>query len=95
MQNSLHQGQPFLPWTGWVLLMTVVLTWLCNSTGGSVLIAWLYHVTMNYAGFLIPATMRGRVFASVLVLGAVVWVVTLADPARLGSGNEEQYQSPD
>ena len=84
MRNSLHQSTPFLTWVIWLFLMTIVLTWLYNSTGGSVLIAWLYHTAMNYAAFLTPATMRGMVFASVLVLVAVVFIVILAGPTRLG-----------
>jgi uncharacterized protein len=90
MLDSLHQGQPFLPWMVWLFLMTIVLTWLTNSTGGSVLIAWLYHAAMNYAGFLIPATMRGIVLASVFVLVAVVLIVILAGPARLSKSGKEE-----
>jgi membrane protease YdiL (CAAX protease family) len=88
MTNSLHQGTPFLSWMVWLFLMTIVLTWLYNSTGGSVLIAWLYHTAMNYAAFLTPATMRGMVFTSVLVLVAVVFIVILAGPARLSRKSE-------
>jgi membrane protease YdiL (CAAX protease family) len=91
MRNSLHQGQPFLPWMAWIFLMTVALTWLTNSTGGSVLIAWLYHAAMNYVAFLTPATMRGMVFASVLVLVAVVLIVILAGPAQLSKSGKEEY----
>jgi membrane protease YdiL (CAAX protease family) len=91
MRNSLHQGQPFLLWMVWLFLMTVVLTWLYNSTGGSVLIAWFYHVAMNYAGFLTPATMRGRVIGSVFILMAVVAIVTLAGPARLSKSGKEEH----
>lgn len=91
MRNSLHQSQPFLPWMVWLLLMTIVLTWLYNNTGGSVLIAWLYHAAVNYAGFLVSATMRGRVLVSVLVLVAVVLIVILAGPARLSRSGKEEH----
>jgi membrane protease YdiL (CAAX protease family) len=90
MRNSIHQDQPFLLWMVWIFLMTVVLTWIYNSTGGSVLHAWFFHVAMNYAGFLIPATMRGRAIGSVFILVAVVLIVVLAGPARLSrSGKVE------
>jgi membrane protease YdiL (CAAX protease family) len=91
MRNSLHQNTPFLPWTLWICLMTIVFTWLYNNTGGSVLLAWLYHVTMNYAGFLIPATMRGMGLSSVLVLVVVVLIVILAGPARLSKCGKEEH----
>jgi membrane protease YdiL (CAAX protease family) len=83
MRKSLHQGTPFLAWMIWLLLMTIVLTWLYNNTGGSVLITWLYHAAMNYAGLLTPATMRGMAFASILLLVAVVLIVIMSGPARL------------
>jgi membrane protease YdiL (CAAX protease family) len=91
MRDSLHQSQPFLPWMVWLFMMTVALTWLTNSTGGSVLIAWLYHTAMNYVAFLTPATMRGMVFASILVLVAVVLIVILAGPARLSKSGKGEY----
>jgi uncharacterized protein len=92
MRDSIHQDQPFLLWMVWLFLMTVVLTWLYNNTGGSVLHAWFFHVAMNYAGFLIPATMRGRAIGSVFILVAIVLIVILAGPARLSrsGGKVEQ-----
>jgi membrane protease YdiL (CAAX protease family) len=83
MRNSIHQDQSFPLFTFWVLQMTTVLTWLYNSTGGSVLHTWLFHVAMNYAGFLTPFTMRAGVLAFALVLIAVLLIVILAGPARL------------
>jgi membrane protease YdiL (CAAX protease family) len=91
MRNSLHQNSPFLPWMLWTCLMAIVLTWLYNNTGGSVLLTWLFHVAMNYAGFLIPATMRGMVLTSVLVLVMVVLIVILAGPARLSKSGKEEH----
>jgi hypothetical protein len=67
----------------WILQMSIVKTWLYNNTGGGVLHTWLFHVVMNYSGFLSPFTMRARLTAGALVLVAVVLVVILAGPARL------------
>ena len=82
-RNSIHQDQSFLLFMFWILQMAVVKTWLYNNTGGSVLHTWLFHVVMNYSGFLSPFTMRARLTAGALVLVAVVLVVILAGPARL------------
>jgi hypothetical protein len=85
MRDSMHSGDlSFTLWALWLLQMAIALTWLHNSTGGSVLHAWLYHMTMNYAGFLIPLGERGRTYAAVLLLIATVLIVALAGPRRLG-----------
>jgi membrane protease YdiL (CAAX protease family) len=85
MRDSMHSRDLSFPlWTLWLLQMAIALTWLYNSTGGSVLHAWLYHMAMNYAGFLIPLGDRGRTFAGVLLVVATVLIVALAGPRRLG-----------
>jgi membrane protease YdiL (CAAX protease family) len=89
-RNSIHQDQSFALFMFWILQMTTVLTWLYNNTGGSVLHTWFFHVAMNYAGFLAPATMRARVLGSVFILAAVVLVVVLAGPARLSRRSERE-----
>jgi membrane protease YdiL (CAAX protease family) len=82
-RNSIHQDQSFLLFMYWLLQMTVVITWVYNNTAGSVLHTWLFHVSMNYTGFLTPFTMRAAIIATVLVLTGVVLIVILAGPARL------------
>jgi membrane protease YdiL (CAAX protease family) len=83
MRNSIHQGQSFPLFLVWVLEMTIVLTWLYNNTGGSVLHTWLFHVAMNYSGFLTPFTMRAGALAFALILMAALLIVILAGPARM------------
>jgi membrane protease YdiL (CAAX protease family) len=84
MRDSLHHDTSFTLWTVWLLQMAILLTWLYNGSGGSVLLAWLYHAAMNYAGFVVPLGDRGRIFAGVLLLVATVLIVTLSGPRRLG-----------
>ena len=84
MRDSMHRGIFFPLWALWLFQMAIALTWLYNGTGGSVLHAWLYHAAMNYAGFLIPLSDRGRTYAGALILAAAVLIVVLAGPRRLG-----------
>jgi len=81
-RGSIHDGYPFHLFITWLVLMTIIFTWLYNNTGGSVLHTWFLHVVMNYSGFLIPASMRSSVFVGVLILAAALLIVTVAGPAR-------------
>jgi len=44
---SSQYGQAFLPYAVAVLASSVVLTWLFNATGGSVLLAMVFHASVN------------------------------------------------
>jgi membrane protease YdiL (CAAX protease family) len=85
MPASMHGGILFPLWTIWLLLMAIVQTWLYNGTRGSVLHVWLYHATMNFAGFLIPLNERGRALGTTFVLVTIVLITFLAGPRQLGS----------
>lgn len=85
------EQRPPLPFVVWVLAQSVILAWLYNSTGGSVLVVALFHASANTAGaFLLPAFTGGRydlVFwcmAGVYVATAAA-VVVLAGAERLTS----------
>ena len=84
MLDSMHRNIFFPLWALWLFQMASALTWVYNSTGGSTLHAWFYHMTMNTAGFLIPLNDRGQTFAAPLILIAAALIGVLAGPARLG-----------
>jgi membrane protease YdiL (CAAX protease family) len=48
ISDPTDQRPPF-PYTFWLLALAVLLTWLYNSTGGSVLIAIVFHAAANTA----------------------------------------------
>ena len=81
-RGSIHDGYPFHLFITWLVLMTIIFTWLYNNTGGSVLHTWFLHVVMNYSGFLMPASTRSSVFVGVLILAAALLIVIVAGPAR-------------
>lgn len=59
----------------WILAITILLTWLINHTGGSLLIAFLFHWSLNFVtvGFLPITTVVG---AYLLLIGAG-WILAL------------------
>ena len=81
--------RPPLPFFVWVIALSVILAWLYNSTGGSVLIVALSHSAANTAGaFLLPA-FDGDPYLLVMWLmaaayaAAAVSIVLLAGADRL------------
>jgi hypothetical protein len=52
--------RPALPFILWILAQSVLLTWLYNSTGGSVLIAILFHTAANSANRLLLEPILGK-----------------------------------
>lgn len=81
----------FLLYVVLVVGLSILLTWCYNSTGGSVLLAMLFHASMNTAGGLLPVgeavVERTPVLLDVgMIVG--VWIVAIAlviwqDPATL------------
>lgn len=50
--DNVMSSYPLIPWLAGVVAITVVYTWLFNSTAGSVLIVTVFHGTANTAGSL-------------------------------------------
>lgn len=59
LPSGYYADTPFYLYVPLVLSFSVVLTWLYNSTGGSVPAAILLHAGINSASVLIPASMVG------------------------------------
>jgi uncharacterized protein len=80
-----------LPWSELVVIpaLFIVWAWAYNSTGGSLLIAVLFHFSSNLAGALIPSLFVGSDPAQRSWLFAGLWcaaalgVIVQAGPARL------------
>lgn len=63
-----------------VVGMSVLLTWCYNRTGGSVLVAMLFHAGVNASGLLVPATqdvVEQSALAVDLGMAVGVWLVVL------------------
>ncbi len=67
-----------------IVLTAVVMTWIFNHTGGSVLPALLFHTLMNWSSWLLLPTMQanaGIIGFTVLLAAIVVGAVLAADRA--------------
>jgi len=68
---------PFLEFAAQTIVLTVLYTWLHNDTGGSILIAGLFHATGNLTGAVIPywITSAGRWISFLFLLLPALCVV--------------------
>ncbi|HVP43989.1 MAG TPA: CPBP family intramembrane glutamic endopeptidase [Terriglobales bacterium] len=55
LPHGLMSDLPLLPWTAAVLAEAIVFTWIFQNTGGSVLLAVLFHGTVNNSMLLFDA----------------------------------------
>jgi hypothetical protein len=76
-----------------VVAMSVLMTWVYNQTGGSLLVAVLFHTVSNLADWIIPVMPTGagadpRPFAILTMINALVAgsVVAVFGPRRLRRG---------
>jgi hypothetical protein len=65
--------------------LSVLFTWLFNETGGSLVIAILFHVAVNLAAF-VPAAV-GSPGAASFLYPLITWIVALIVAARYGREN--------
>ncbi|MFC1786529.1 type II CAAX prenyl endopeptidase Rce1 family protein [Halobacteriota archaeon] len=67
------------------ILIAILLTWLYNNTGGSILVALVFHAMFNYSAQIFPAleTQQGGLFYLILFIAIVIAVVAIAGPKRL------------
>lgn len=65
-------GRNFLEWAPWIVLSSVIYTWLFNNTKGSVLIAALFHATANYSMFILPTHASVWYFTAIILFVIIV-----------------------
>lgn len=86
-----HYGDGFPAFALYVLPMTVLFTWLANRTGGSVLLAWLFHGAINGLIFVNHALdIVERWWLSAAVYGLAALLVIIAG----GLGRIAQTPAP-
>ena len=75
----------FLPFLLSAILITILITWLYNNTGGSILVALIFHTMFNYSAQIFPVleTQQGGFFYLILFISTVIAVVAIAGPKRL------------
>ena len=75
----------FLPLVFSDVLIAVLLTWLYNNTGGSILVALIFHTMFILATQVFPAlsTQQGGFFFLVFLTATVIAVVAIWGPKRL------------
>lgn len=92
--------RPPLPFLVWILGQSVVLTWIYNSSSGSVLLAILFHAATNVAGRLLLEPIVGQDgFVAVWWLMAAAYTVVAvvlvwATRGRLGRGPAATTPAP-
>lgn len=66
------------------ILITILFTWLYNNTGGSILVALLFHTSFNYSAQMFPAleTEAGSLVYLVSLIFVVVTVIVVTRPNR-------------
>jgi membrane protease YdiL (CAAX protease family) len=69
----------------WTMGLSVLFTWLFNETGGSLVIAILFHTAVNLAAF-VPAAV-GSTGAASFLYPLITWIVALIVAARYGRQN--------
>ena len=73
---------PFLPWFIGVVALAFIYTWLYNSTKGSILLAAIFHVSLNTFGAVMMGVVSITAFSIVCCIVAVALVI-FGGPANL------------
>jgi len=75
----------FIPFVLSNILLAILLTWLYNNSGGSILVALIFHAMFNYSAQMFPAlkTQVGSLFYLIFFIATVIAVVAIWRPKRL------------
>ncbi|TVQ07591.1 MAG: CPBP family intramembrane metalloprotease [Bacteroidetes bacterium] len=82
-------GYEKIPFTAYAILVmsyTVLITWACNNSGGSMVIVTLFHLMMNVAMNILE--IQAFFVYALLVLAITVLVVLLYGPSKLSKAPE-------
>jgi membrane protease YdiL (CAAX protease family) len=97
--DTLYSNLPFMLWFAYAIPLAVLITWLFNSTGGSVLMAIFFHAVLNASSGLWktipeysvePASLAEALSRNthVFIMGAIVlWIVALVVILVYGAPN--------
>jgi uncharacterized protein len=66
----------------WTIGLSILFTWLYNRTSGSLIVAMLFHASVNVAAY-VPVAV-GSAGAAAIVYALITWVVALAVVSRWG-----------
>ena len=88
LEGSIQQNVPIWAFVLGTVLFSVILTWLYNNTGGSILAVILLHTTGNLAHYIFPAmaTTWGGPYSLLLNLLVAGLIVLLWGPRRMVRG---------
>lgn len=102
LPGGYYAGKPFSLYLPMVASLSVILTWLYNSTDGSVPVAMLFHAGVNTASALIPASlgvlnqgsarllhMRARLVCFALI---AVALTAYYGPETLAAGRKRTFE---
>lgn len=81
-----YEKIPFAAYALLVMSSTVLITWACNNSRGSMVIATLFHLTMNIAMNIIE--IKAFIVYALLIFAFTVIVVFLYGPSRLSRAAE-------
>jgi uncharacterized protein len=81
-----YERIPFAAYAILVISSTVLITWACNNSGGSMVIATIFHLTMNIAMNIIDS-MAIYVYA-ILTMATAIFVVFIYGPSKLSKAAE-------
>jgi membrane protease YdiL (CAAX protease family) len=79
-----------------IILLTILFTWLYNNTGGSILVALIFHTMFNYSAQMFPAmeTEAGSLIYLISFIATVIAVIVIWRPKRLVREKQIKTTSP-
>jgi len=85
ISEALIYQYTFIPLIFSDILFAILLTWFYNNTGGSILVALVFHAMFILATQMFPAlaTQQGGLFVLILFIATVIAVVAIWGPKRL------------
>jgi membrane protease YdiL (CAAX protease family) len=68
-----------------IVATTVIYTWVYNHTQGSLLVAALFHMTLNVAEWIVPVGLMTGTLSNLIIQAVVLWLVVLGLVLKFGS----------
>ncbi|NVM27939.1 MAG: CPBP family intramembrane metalloprotease [Candidatus Helarchaeota archaeon] len=79
-----HQGTSFYIFLIWVILLSILFTWIYNNTNGNLLVVVIFHAMADFTLFIFPLqTIFGMIYLGIITVIVILFIISIFGSKKL------------